>query len=374
MNLIANHLTRLRLLSLLIVLTLTASSSHGQRSDSLSRPLIRKSSFVVLPIIYYTPETRFAFGGAGLYAFRWRKQAEIMRPSQLQLGFAYTQEQQLLFYLPYQLFFKKEDWQIKGELGYYRYIYQFFGVGNNTFERDQESYDVDFPRFRLDVLRRIAPYQYAGLRYWMDDYKITGITEGGLLDSGRFTGANGGTISGLGLVWNYDSRDMIFFPSEGYFIQAQAFYNRKELGSDFNFSRYELDAAAYFSTGANNIFAFNLVNTYTFGNPPFQELAFLGGNKKMRGYFEGRLRDRHRWIVQAEYRRIVWKWIGFNVFGAAGSVLSNVDEYFDRSVHFTYGAGLRFTLGKKDHVNLGLDFAGNEQGAFFPYLTIGEAF
>ncbi|MEZ5057464.1 MAG: BamA/TamA family outer membrane protein [Saprospiraceae bacterium] len=349
---------------------LLAQDSSGNKEEAF----IRKSSFIVLPIIYYTPETRFAFGGASLYAFRWQGQSDTLRPSQLQLGFAYTQENQILSYLPFQFFFDEENWQIKGELGYYRYVYQFFGVGNNTLESNKEAYDVTFPRLRLDVMKKIAPYQYAGLRYWMDDYNITKVEEGGFLDERRFTGADGGFVSGAGLIWNYDSRNMIFFPSKGYFIQAQGFFNRKELGSDFNFTRLGFDAAAYFSKGEKNIFAFNLVNTYTFGNPPFQELAFLGGAKKMRGYFEGRLRDNHNWIAQAEYRRIIWKWIGINLFSAAGAVGNQPSDLFKNQVHFTYGAGLRFTIGKKDHVNLGLDYAGNEQGEFFPYLTVGEAF
>ena len=94
----------------------------------------------------------------------------------------------------------------------------------------------------------------------------------------------------------------------------------------------------------------------------------------MRGYFEGRLRDRHRWIIQGEYRRIIWKRLGVNIFGASGVVSNDVQGLFSNAVHFTYGAGLRFTLAKNDHVNLGLDFAGNEQGEFFPYLTVGESF
>ena len=53
------------------------------------------------------------------------------RRSTVTVGFAYTQLKQLLVYFPFQLFPHNQKYWIQGEAGYYRYVYYFFGVGND---------------------------------------------------------------------------------------------------------------------------------------------------------------------------------------------------------------------------------------------------
>ncbi len=363
---------------LLIALPVFAISpllGQAAEGDSLrQQKLFRKSSLIPIPIIYYTPETRLAGGLATLYAFRMRGQTDEERPSQVQLGLAYTQEKQVLIYLPFQIFFNKETWQANGELGYYRYVYQFFGVGNETEKSDEETYSVNFPRVRLNVLRLVAPHHYLGLRYWWDDYNITKLADDGQLIQNGITGSRGGVVSGAGLLWNFDSRDQIFYPTKGFWTEAEIFANAKAIGSDFNFTRFSLDAVGYFSKTTKNVLALNAWLVFTQGDVPFQQLAFIGGPKKMRGYFEGRLRDKNLWMLQAEYRRELFGRFGAVAFGGMGAVSPGAGDLFRQKAHFTYGAGIRFMLSKNDHINLRLDVAGNEKGEFFPYLTVREAF
>lgn len=361
--------------TMLMLLVCRSVFSQTPQTDSVQQEkLFRKSSLIPIPIVYYTPETRWAGGMAVLYAFRTRGQSDEARPSQVTLGFAYTQEQQVLLYLPFQVFSKNEAWQANGELGYYRYVYQYFGIGNDTRKADQESYDVNFPRLRLNLLRRVAPHLYLGLRYWWDNYDITRVKEGGLLAQGGTVGNMGGVVSGAGLVCNFDSRDQIFYPTKGFFVEAEWFVNRKELGSDFNFSRLAVDATVYFSKKTNRTVALNAWLVLMEGEVPFQQLAFIGGPKKMRGYFEGMLRDKQLWTLQAEYRTLLKGRFGAVVFGGAGAVSATVAGSFRQNVHATVGAGLRYMLGKKDHINLRLDVAVNEQGSALTYLTFREAF
>jgi len=364
--------------TLLALFLLSAAGSTLAAQDTTgvwqSGRWFRKSSLIVIPILYYTPETRLAGGAAGLFTFFAQGQSDAQRRSQLQLGAAYTQERQLLLYFPFQVFFGGDAWQVAGELGYYRYVYRFFGIGNETRVEDEEFYDVHFPRVRLNLLKRLAPRHYLGLRYWWDDYRIVRTEEGGLLDTGEITGSDGGVLSGAGLLWNVDSRDQIFYPTRGFWSETELFINHRVLGSDFNFQRLSIDAAAYFSKSPEQVWAINAWMVFLHGDPPFQELAFIGGPKKMRGYFEGRLRDKHLWMLQAEYRFLVTGRFGATVFTGAGTVAPDLASLFTRQVHFTFGAGARYRLSKKDPINLRLDLGVNGQGEFFPYLTVREAF
>ena len=357
-----------------LLLSLSHFAGHGQDSLAVCDRFLCKSSIIPIPIVYYTPETRLAGGAAVLYAFRTRGQPVEQRPSQVQLGLAYTQNKQVLLYLPFQFFSREEQFQVNGELGYYRYVYQLFGIGNDTPESSKEFYDTDFPRLRVNGLYQFKKDWYAGIRYWWDDYKITSRDSNGLLISNAVTGSTGGVISGVGLLLNLDSRDQIFYPTRGAFVETELFFNQKVFGSDFNFSRISIDARAYFPHGEKGVWALNAWLTSLQGDPPFQQLALLGGPRKMRGYFEGRYRDRHLWGLQGDYRFSLFGIVGGVVFGGMGNVSPSFNSLLSQQWHFTYGAGLRILLAKKDHINLRIDVGANEQGEVFPYLTVGEAF
>lgn len=356
----------------LTILFFRGTAQESKDTSTLKKGFIRKSSFIALPIIFYTPETRLGGGGAALYTFRFANESEESRPSQLQLGLAYTQEKQILSYLPFDIYFKEEQWYISGELGYYRYVYQFFGLGNET-PPESESFEAAYPRFQLNVQKIVLPRLYVGIRYWMDDYRIIKRDEEGALSQSVIEGQEGGFISGLGITANYDTRNQIFYPTQGQRIQLITLYNRKALGARSNFDKYSLDASQYFSIG-KAVLALNVVAETMQGDVPFQQLALLGGPKRMRGFFEGRFRDKNLWILQAEYRRVIKGIFGFAVFSGIGNVAPKPSALFSQKIHLAYGLGLRIRLSKKDKINLRIDAGWNEEGALSPYLTVAEAF
>ncbi len=333
----------------------------------------KKNNLFAVPIAFFSPETDWAFGVTGIYAFRFKKENITTRPSQLTLGFAYTLNKQVLVYLPYQLFAKNQVYNIYGELGYYLYSYQFFGLGNDTKEESLEIYKVNYPRIRINALKLLRPNLYAGFRYWMDDFDIREIKEGGILDTQPIVGKNGGFLSGAGIVLNYDNRDNIFFPTKGTFVEFVSFSNGAYLGSDFNFSKFTLDVSKYFSKN-NQVVALNFYSEFTGGTAPFNQLALLGGTKKMRGYIEGRLRDNHQVILQSEYRFPIYKERFRGVlFGGIGQVANVFSDFSINNLRYTYGAGLRILINKKERIHIRLDAGfGKETSGF--YITIGEAF
>ena len=110
------------------------------------------------------------------------------------------------------------------------------------------------------------------------------------------------------------------------------------------------------------------------GEVPFQQLALIGGPRRMRGFFEGRFRDKSLWILQAEYRRVIKGIFGMAVFGGMGNVAPQASKLFREKVHLAYGLGLRIRLSKQDKINLRIDVGWNEEGNLSPYLTVAEAF
>ena len=324
------------------------------------------------PVLFYTPETRFGFGAAGICLFNFKKDSIGAQRSSVNLGFTYTQNKQILFFLPYVLFVKNRSYQVYGELAYNKYNFNFYGVGNEQPNSYVERYGVEFPRLRATVLKKLRKNFYAGLRYAFDQFKLFDLDSAGQLITKEIPGSQGGRVSGMGLVGLYDSRDFIFYPSRGYLCELVVYHDAPATGSSFNYTRIAFDLARYFSF-KKNIFALNFYSIYSNSDLPFFQMATLGGQKKMRGFYEGRYRDNNAIVFQAEYRRHLFWQLGFTIFGDLGQVASHYNSFNSRIWRYTYGAGLRLTIDKSQKVNLRVDFGvGNRR--VLPYFTIGEAF
>lgn len=345
-------------------------------------------SLLPLPLIYYTPETRLAYGVAATATFRFgrdmaflrsdssRQARAAVRPSQVTLGFAYTQNRQILFYLPFQIFYDQDNYYVNGEAGYYRYSYYFFGVGQQEVSR--ELYGVNFPRIRINAFRRISPSMnrgkiYAGIRYQYEDYQVTSVEPGGLLASGTVPGGLGSRLSGAGLGLFYDSRNAIFFPSKGLVADIAYLNQHQLLGSNVRFDRYTADVSSYHALSSHAILALNYFVSFTAGVAPFNALSLLGGTRRMRGYYEGRYRDQNAALLQSELRFDLYKRLGGVIFGSVGILGNSQSVLQPTEPKLAYGAGLRFTVNRRDHINIRLDYGLGRQSSGF-YLTIGEAF
>jgi outer membrane protein assembly factor BamA len=264
-------------------------------------------------------------------------------------------------------------YNIYGELSYYRFNYYFFGIGNNP-APDKENYGVTFPRLRLTTLRRITKNLYGGIRYNFDNVDITNIDPRGLLHTGLIKGSSGGRISSLGLTLKYDSRDNIFFPTKGYFAELYTQADDQWTGSDFNYLRSSIDLSAYYSTGFHHVLCLNLNATSETGNPPFYDLSLLGGSRKMRGFYEGRFRDKDLVASQAEYRMPLFWRIGSAVFVSAGYVAGKFTDLQIVNLHLSYGAGIRYSIDRKQKINLRLDYGRTNNKENGVYVLISEAF
>lgn len=364
----------------MLLLTLLSFLPYTTPADSVPKAF----SLLPLPLIYYTPETRLAYGVAPTFTFRFKRDMDALRadtsvsirPSQVTLGFAYTQNKQLLFYLPFQLFYDRDKYFLNGEAGYYKYSYFFFGVGQN--EVPSELYAVNFPRIRVNAFRRVAPAiskgkLYAGVRYQYEDYQVTSVEPDGLLATGAVPGGLGSTLSGAGLGLFYDSRNQLFFPTKG-IVADVAFLNQSRVwGSHVRFDRYSADVSSYHMLNKHAILAFNYFVSFTSGLAPFNAMSLLGGTKRMRGYYEGRFRDQNAALLQSEVRFDIYRRLGGVVFGSLGILGDDQSILRPNDPKAAYGAGLRFTINRVDHLNIRVDYGFGQQSSGF-YLTLGEAF
>ena len=354
---------------LFTLVSFTVLKAQGVADTSKTKKRYLVSGF---PVVFYTPETRFGYGLTGIFIFNFKKDSLMAPKSSVNLGFAYTQNKQVLFTLPFNLFVKQRKYHVYGEFAYNKFFYNFYGVGNEQPTDFVEKYGVEFPRLRLTGLKKIRKGLYFGLRYAYDKFSLFDLDTTAQLHTGIIPGSKGGTVSGFGLVTLYDSRDNIFYPSKGMWGELVLYRDDERTGSSFNYNRIAFDFRKYFSY-KENILALNVYSIYSDADLPFFQMGILGGQHKMRGFYEGRYRDNNLLVFQAEYRRHLFWQLGLTVFVDAGQVASRYDRFNATNWRYTYGAGLRLMIDKAQKINLRVDFGvGNKK--ILPYFTIGEAF
>ncbi|TAH13483.1 MAG: hypothetical protein EAZ14_05270 [Runella slithyformis] len=347
------------------VLLLVGNLVFGQEKP------VKRAKILPFPVVFFTPETRFAFGAAVTATLRFKGDSAWAKPSQLTFGAVYTQNKQLLLYVPFQVFYKNNKYYAYGEVGYFRYNFFYFGVGQEN--PKTELYGVDFPRIKLNFFRQVRPNLYVGLRYQFEQYDITETEAGGLFQQGRVPGGLSSRTSGLGVGLFWDKRDAVFFPTRGWVLDVTYLNNRPFLGGNVSFDKLGFDLSAYQSLNKKVVLAGNLFTSFTTGNAPFNMLTELGGPKKMRGYYQGRFRDDNAVLTQAELRFPVYGRLGAVVQGSLAWLGNQRDFVRFNDPKTAYGAGLRFTANRRDHLNIRLDYSVGSDGGNF-YFTIGEAF
>jgi hypothetical protein len=345
-------------------------SAQESKTDSTKQ---KAFDWMAYPYAMYTPESSFAFGVAGIAYFRTSRRKGTL-PSQVAFSAYYTVNKQFSTFWAPIIYFNENKDEVSGELYIANKIDKFYGVGSNARDIPQPDYhfriseiSVNFKRKVYGIIKVIATYKYTY-------YNVFDKLSNPFLENGALTGVNGGNDSGLGFGINVDNRDNIFFPSAGTYMDFYSLFYTEWLGSYFAYNEYVLDARYYRALGnKNRVLALQLYSAVTTGDTPFYSMPRLGGPWMMRGYFEGRFRDKTYSTLQAEYRdEFFWK-LGLTVFASMGNVGSTLSSYKLTEMKYSYGLGLRYMFDQKERINIRFDvaFGANTSGIYF---GIKEAF
>jgi len=334
-----------------------------------------KSSFVVLPIVFYTPETKFAGGIGGLFAFRPRSANASDRPSSISFYAIITQLKQFQTKWEPSLYLSHEKYLISGNLTLERFPGKYWGIGNGTADSAEEDFTPRVISLEAAFQTKLFPKKplYAGLTFVLENFKVMKTAPDQALASGKIPGSSGGTILGAGFILSWDSRDNVFFPRRGDYWQLTTYFNGKTLGGDFSYTSAKLNIRHYIPLFRSHILAFQGILQLARGNPPFNRYAALGGDMMMRGYYTGRFRDRALVAAQAEYRMPVWWRFGLVGFAGVGDVAPNLGAFGFGHLKSSMGFGIRFKIVPREGANLRVDFAWGKNTSGI-YFTAGEAF
>jgi outer membrane protein assembly factor BamA len=332
-----------------------------------------RSKVSAYPYAYYTPETEFAVGGGGIWTFYVAEDA-LLRPSRVAFsGYVSTTGQYQLTLEP-GVYFSSNRNYARMKLFFGHYVDRFYGVGNDSPDLGVEEYGSE--RYGLEMELQVPPLLFGqdrtGIIVDLQNFNVIDTKENPYLRDESLTGINGGVVVGVGFNFVEDSRDNTFFPTTGIYGQTKAIFYSRTLGSDFTFQNLDIDMRRYLPIG-DRVLGVNVRLNMVGGDPPFFRLPALGGQRLMRGFYEGRYRDKVYTAAQVEYRRYFRPRWGFVAFLSTGEVAASISDVKLDELRLAGGAGLRFLINPDEKVNVRADFGiGKDTNGV--YFGIEEAF
>ena len=177
---------------------------------------------------------------------------------------------------------------------------------------------------------------------------------------------------GAGVSLVYDSRDVLTNAHRGFYVNISQLFRPAFMGNDYAFATTDLRADVYRTVWKGGVVAADLRGTLNFGNPSWGMMSLLGNSYSMRGYYEGRYRDKHKLEAQVELRQHVWKRNGIALWAGVGTVFNKFSALRSDRLLPNFGIGYRWEF-KKD-VNVRLDYGFGKSGQSGFIFNIGEAF
>lgn len=358
-----------RVLSLLFALIFVSVPCPAQSTDaSADTTASEKADWLLLPFGSYAPDTKLA---GGVVVGYYRPEHPDGSASSVQTTLMVTQRRQLVARIQPELYLNGNLWRVQGQVEASHFPNSFYGIGEATSSDQEEPYTARFAVLDVTGQRRVRSNLRVGPRVFVRGETVRDPADGGLIDRGLVPGADGGLTAGLGVSGYWDARNSLYYPTTGSYAEVVFTLHSAAWGSDYTFGRLKTDFRAYRSVGPG-VLAGQVYSESTIGTAPFQQLPLLGGSSRMRGYREGRFRDKVYWTAQAEYRfPLFWRFKA-TTFAALGDVGSRVASNLATNVKVTIGIGGRLRL-TDDGVHGRLDIAYSPAG-IEPYISLGEAF
>jgi len=347
------------------------SLSKFDRFNKKAEALFR---IIPVPIITYSSEAGNIFGLAKFNVFQPSKKDTISRPSKLSEVVSFSTKGRVNISVSNDLILQENKYMILSYFNYKKQPEYLLGIGNDVSIDNAEQVTIDRVKFFSTALIRVKKNIYAGIAFDISNYFSVKADSNSFLYEQSVTGREGGTNIGVGASAALDSRDNRYNASHGELVIATILYYPSALGSRFQFTRIELDTRKYFNPWFRHVVAIQAATTFTTGDVPFYDLALLGGEDRMRGYYKGALRDKVLVDAQVEYRMPIWNIFGITTWVGTGRV---ADQYKNLSLdgfRFSYGGGIRIRVDSKSNTNLRFDMGFGPGGISGFYFNFAEAF
>jgi hypothetical protein len=288
---------------------------------------LRRGLFIRLPIMDTDPNRGITIGFMPIWVLQGEKDDRIEQIHAPSL--TYNKNFQLIPTYRY-YWYPQEDATFVGRASYSKFEREALGqyedgsVAGTDFDifvrlqynvdagqRYEANYREEYTQYKLGVGAPFAHGSPWRVRF-SKHYQAGRITEGPLPNLPDFAAVFPGQLSRRYTQTNenrfaldYDTRDHAVTTNRGVFVQSFAEYAIKGYESQYDYSRYGLDARWYrpWESDKDKVFAIQAKYEQLLGPPaPFWVQSRLGGKYSLRAYGDGRYIDRGMATVNVEQR------------------------------------------------------------------------
>lgn len=356
------------------------------RKDSVKQDKIDQGKFMISPIVVpaYTPELGGLLAAGGLMSFKNNPDDKITQRSTLPVTVALSTTGAVVFQSILTSYWLKDRIRINGQFWYKNMPDNYWGVGyekayNTPVSDTTTAFEREWFWIRPQFLFRIREYLYAGLN--VDINYTSGSNAAVVVENDIYYQKYNDKPfnAGLGLILQYDSRDIPVNAWKGLLINFDYTVYGSYIGGDNDYSVLNMDLRHYINTGRKgSTFAMQVRGRFGFGDIPYGEMSQLGTPWDLRGYTWGRYRDESMVFFMAEYRLQFSKpngtlrksgmvaWVGGgSIFGVGNS------EEQNNKILPNFGVGYRFEMQPRMNMRIDMGFGRETMGIYFNF---NEAF
>jgi hypothetical protein len=369
------------------------NQKDGTRANSVSPPSDKKGSWLFAPIPINSPAIGAGLQWAVARVFPLNKKDEISPPSTVGIGGVFTNNGSRAVAIGARLYLKEDKYRLTTAFGNANVNLDIYGVGqsagdNGTFV-PLKTQGKGFLGEALVALKKGLYVgmrgQYRNLRLSLNQERLgsSDVTHeppekvAAVIDQIGDQLLGQQTVS-LGPRFQWDSRDSVFYPKQGVFMDVNMDFFGTGLGSKWNYEYYKVGFNKYIQVARTQVIAFRAMTCAATGERvPIYDLCLFGAANDIRGYSAGRYQDRRMFATQGEYRFMLPSngflgRFGVVAFGGFGGVARKYSD-IGSDLLAAGGAGARFRLLKKQPINFRVDYGIGKVGHT---LSIGilEAF
>lgn len=340
---------------------------------------IEKGKLMVTPLAgpAYTPELGFTLAGGIMTSFKTDKSDTIIQRSSAPIMLGVSSTGAYFVQTKWTTFWLEDKMRIYSDLNFKDMPDNYYGVGyekaKNTYKSDTTTkYVRTWFQFNPKILWQFKKNWFIGpvinLNYTKGTDACLVVAEDPYYAKYNDKPFN----SGLGLVFQYDSRDIPVNAWGGAFVELSATFFGNYLGGQNNYQVYEFDLRKYFQIKRpGKTLALQLKGRAGLNNVPYGEMSQPGTPFDLRGYTWGRYRHESMLIGLAEYRHMFLKkngdlsphgvvlWVG------AGTLGDNVTDFKNWMPNF--GIGYRLQVQPRMNLRIDIGFGTESRGFYFNF-------
>jgi hypothetical protein len=244
----------------------------------------------------------------------------------------------------------------------------FHGIGKNSaLAGDPLHYTLNPMALALQAKYRFGDTRiWAGLSY---AFAFTGVSFDAAADASRLPDFDRDSrVGGLTVLGSYDSRDSLFTPLRGTFVELSFGFFGKALGGQDTFERGALVAIQYVPLPWNLFLGLRGDVGATFGDAPFYLKPFT----HLRGVPIMRYQGEQIAQAETELRWQFWGRLSLLGFVGAGAAWNDFERLDDSTTVIAGGPGIRYELARRYGIHMGIDVAFSRDTTAF-YVQVGNA-